>query len=151
MTAMSPLIALTGQLTENLTGKAYSDKTGMSLVGTTGKMENDSSNSYKTGVGSDLGTVCPPMSSKKLTEQEGFEPSEPFGSMVFKTIAISHSATAPEAHFVRIRLRFYSNLPLDQGFFGETEDFHKKCLYSDPCKSLVFGLQMNLLSKLAYI
>ena len=30
-----------------------------------------------------------------LTEEEGFEPPVPCGTMVFKTIAISHSATPP--------------------------------------------------------
>ena len=92
----------------------------MSSVGSTGKIAGDSIDSSKAGIESHLDTACPPMSSKDQTEQEGFEPSEPFGSMVFKTIAISHSATAPNAHFVQIRLRFYSNLHGDQGFFGET-------------------------------
>ena len=32
-----------------------------------------------------------------LTEAEGFEPPEPFGSAVFKTAAIDHSATPPGA------------------------------------------------------
>ena len=32
---------------------------------------------------------------KKKTEEEGFEPPVPCGTMVFKTIAISHSATPP--------------------------------------------------------
>jgi hypothetical protein len=49
-----------------LTGKAYSDKTGMAPIDTTGKIENHLTNSHKTGVGSDLGTVCPQMSSRKL-------------------------------------------------------------------------------------
>jgi hypothetical protein len=108
-----------------LTGKAYSDKTGMSLVGTVGKMESDSSGLCNSGTNCHLDTACPPMSSKNQTEQEGFEPSEPFGSMVFKTIAISHSATAPEAHFVQVSLRFYSILHEDQGFFDKTRDFHR--------------------------
>ena len=29
------------------------------------------------------------------TEQEGFEPPVPFGTTVFKTVALSRSATAP--------------------------------------------------------
>ena len=37
------------------------------------------------------------------TEQEGFEPPVPFGTVVFKTTALNHSATAPGrgtgAHF----------------------------------------------------
>ena len=81
-----------------------------------------------TGVSTAMAPKTIPKESRtahKKTEQEGFEPSEPFGSMVFKTIAISHSATAPEAHFVRTRPRFYSNLPLDQGFFGKTPDFRE--------------------------
>ena len=32
---------------------------------------------------------------KKLAEREGFEPPEPFGSMVFKTTAFDHSAISP--------------------------------------------------------
>ena len=32
---------------------------------------------------------------KKMAEREGFEPPEPFGSMVFKTTAIDHSAISP--------------------------------------------------------
>ena len=32
---------------------------------------------------------------KKMAEGEGFEPPEPFGSAVFKTAAIVHSATPP--------------------------------------------------------
>ncbi len=31
----------------------------------------------------------------KVAEREGFEPPEPFGSMVFKTTAIDHSAISP--------------------------------------------------------
>ena len=30
-----------------------------------------------------------------MAEREGFEPPGPFGPMVFKTIAIDHSATSP--------------------------------------------------------
>ena len=30
-----------------------------------------------------------------MAEREGFEPPEPFGSMVFKTTAIDHSAISP--------------------------------------------------------
>ncbi len=33
---------------------------------------------------------------KKLTERLGFEPREPFGSTVFKTVALDHSATSPK-------------------------------------------------------
>ena len=32
---------------------------------------------------------------KEETEQEGFEPPLPVGKTVFKTVAFSHSATAP--------------------------------------------------------
>ena len=91
---------------KQLTKEAYSDKTGMSSVGTDGKMESDSSGVCNSRINGHLDTAGSPMSSKNQTEQEGFEPSEPFGSMVFKTIAISHSATAPNAHFVQIRPRF---------------------------------------------
>ena len=31
-----------------------------------------------------------------ITEQEGFEPPVPFGTTVFKTVAFSRSATAPD-------------------------------------------------------
>ena len=34
---------------------------------------------------------------KRRTEQEGFEPPVPFDTTVFKTVALSHSATAPRA------------------------------------------------------
>ena len=45
-------------------------------------------------------TICPhlmdmPNEPKKPTEQEGFEPPVPFGTTVFKTVALSRSATAP--------------------------------------------------------
>ena len=33
---------------------------------------------------------------KKMAENEGFEPSEPYGSTVFKTAAFDHSANSPE-------------------------------------------------------
>jgi hypothetical protein len=33
----------------------------------------------------------------KMAEREGFEPPEPFGSIVFKTTAFGHSAISPEA------------------------------------------------------
>ena len=32
---------------------------------------------------------------KEMAEREGFEPPEPRGSTVFKTVAIDHSATSP--------------------------------------------------------
>ena len=31
----------------------------------------------------------------EMAEREGFEPPEPFGSVVFKTTAIGHSAISP--------------------------------------------------------
>jgi hypothetical protein len=34
---------------------------------------------------------------RKMAEREGFEPPEPFGSTVFKTAALNHSATSPLA------------------------------------------------------
>ena len=33
---------------------------------------------------------------KKMAENEGFEPSEPYGSTVFKTAAFDHSANSPD-------------------------------------------------------
>lgn len=36
------------------------------------------------------------MASFEMAVGEGFEPPEPFGSAVFKTAAIDHSATPPE-------------------------------------------------------
>ena len=33
----------------------------------------------------------------EITEQEGFEPPVPFGTTVFKTVALNHSATAPDS------------------------------------------------------
>ena len=38
-----------------------------------------------------------------MAEREGFEPPEPFGSMVFKTTAFDHSAISPP-EFGRYRL-----------------------------------------------
>ena len=40
---------------------------------------------------------------KKMAENEGFEPSEPYGSTVFKTAAFDHSANSPDSllHFFR--------------------------------------------------
>ena len=48
------------------------------------------------------GAASPPPFSDVLhrqlaaTEQEGFEPPVPFGTTVFKTVALNHSATAPK-------------------------------------------------------
>ena len=83
---------------KKLTKNADSDKQGMSSVGTNRDVDSDSSDSHKTSVGSQLDAACPPLSSKKQPEQEGFEPPVPFGTMVFKTIALSRSATAPMSH-----------------------------------------------------
>ena len=38
-----------------------------------------------------------------MAEREGFEPPEPFGSMVFKTTAIDHSAISPVIKSLRAR------------------------------------------------
>ena len=38
-----------------------------------------------------------------MAEREGFEPPEPFGSMVFKTTAIDHSAISPVIKRLRAR------------------------------------------------
>ena len=35
-----------------------------------------------------------------MAERGGFEPPEPFGSIVFKTTAIGHSAISPTAEFI---------------------------------------------------
>ena len=35
-----------------------------------------------------------------MAEREGFEPPDPFGSTVFKTAAIDHSATSPSQNVV---------------------------------------------------
>ena len=40
---------------------------------------------------------------KKMAEREGFEPPEPFGSMVFKTTAIDHSAISPVSKKITAR------------------------------------------------
>ncbi len=38
-----------------------------------------------------------------MAENEGFEPSEPYGSTVFKTAAFDHSANSPDIfYFARI-------------------------------------------------
>ena len=37
------------------------------------------------------------MKPKRAAEREGFEPPEPYGSTVFKTAAIDHSAISPGA------------------------------------------------------
>jgi len=84
-----------------LTGNAYSDRTGMSSPDKNDKIGSDSSNSCNSGIDGHLDYGCPPMSSKNKTEQEGFEPPEPLGSMVFKTIALSRSATAPKGGHMR--------------------------------------------------
>ena len=39
-----------------------------------------------------------------MAEGEGFEPPEPFGSAVFKTAAIDHSATLPFSYLERWRI-----------------------------------------------
>ena len=41
-----------------------------------------------------------------MAEREGFEPSEPFGSMVFKTTAFDHSAISP------VRLKYLITQPI---------------------------------------
>jgi len=78
-----------------LTETPVSDKIGMSSLGTSGKLEGGTSNSCNSIDEGHLGTNCHRISSRNQPEQEGFEPPEPFGSMVFKTIALSRSATAP--------------------------------------------------------
>ena len=39
----------------------------------------------------------------KLAEREGFEPPDPFGSTVFKTAALNHSATSPKFSVIPAR------------------------------------------------
>ncbi len=39
---------------------------------------------------------------RRMAEREGFEPPEPFGSMVFKTTAFDHSAISPLVKVQRI-------------------------------------------------
>lgn len=43
---------------------------------------------------------------KLLAEEEGFEPPEPYSSMVFKTIRLNHSRTHPV--FVYIKNNYFS-------------------------------------------
>jgi hypothetical protein len=57
-----------------LTGKAYSDKTGMSSVGTVGKMESDSSDLCNSRIHDHLDTACPPLSSKKKRSRKDSNP-----------------------------------------------------------------------------
>ena len=49
---------------------------------------------------------------KFVAEREGFEPPDPFGSTVFKTAAIDHSATSP---YFRILYHFFF---ASAGFIG---------------------------------
>ena len=44
----------------------------------------------------------PPSQTTNKTEQEGFEPPVPFGTTVFKTVALNRSATAPNISVWRI-------------------------------------------------
>ena len=52
---------------------------------------------------------------KKQTEREGFEPPDPFGSPVFKTGAIGHSATSPTPPTTISGRRRYGNITCDSG------------------------------------
>ena len=55
-----------------------------------------------------------------MAEREGFEPPEPFGSMVFKTTAFGHSAISPEVYTDYLEARFDRN----QGNFFDLRFFY---------------------------
>ena len=73
------------------------------------------------------------------TEQEGFEPPVPFGTVVFKTTALSRSATAPgRGHHAHFESLFYAtdrNLQVlgaqrvDNDSAGDSFSFEDKLLW----------------------
>ncbi len=73
------------------------DSAGQSLSSTGNEQENqgDHEGDVKSLSRRKLDVPCPSLSQNDATEQEGFEPPVPFGTVVFKTTALSRSATAP--------------------------------------------------------
>ena len=66
---------------------------------------------------------------KRLAEEEGFEPPEPFGSTVFKTAAIDHSATPPrDVFYTGMKFHVQSCLSLPDAISSHTWE-----LTSPPC------------------
>ena len=72
--------------TQNLAGKPTSQIYGKRGIRTPGTL---------LGNNSLAGSPIRPLSHLSRSEQEGFEPSEPLSSTVFKTAAFNHSAIAP--------------------------------------------------------
>jgi hypothetical protein len=64
---------------------------------------------------------------RKMAERVGFEPTEPCGSPVFKTGAIDHSTTSPDAGFARKWIVIFSRIgkrnPTVKGDFIAIHDF----------------------------
>ena len=44
--------------------------------------------------------MTPAQGAINLTEEEGFEPPVPYGTTVFKTVALNHSATPPKNRII---------------------------------------------------
>ena len=71
-----------------------SDFSGQILSSLGTKMSN-SAKMQATENEKDRPELSPSVTLRQMAEREGFEPSEPFGSMVFKTTAFGHSAISP--------------------------------------------------------
>ena len=65
------------------------------LGGQDGDGIRDSLITYATPIEARKAGLLPKNEGKNQTDEEGFEPPEPYGSTVFKTVAINHSATHP--------------------------------------------------------
>ncbi len=74
--------------------------------------------------------VCPRIPSRGSAGEEGFEPPVPFGTAVFKTAALNHSATPPEeragGHYLLTLLDFAARrTPADRWVSGLNQRFAK--------------------------
>ena len=61
----------------------------------------------------DFSTCSTTLLASGQPEQEGFEPPVPFGTTVFKTVALNHSATAPKFSVQRIAFSVQYNQPCE--------------------------------------
>ncbi len=90
---------------KKLTKNAYPDMNDSSSNGNTSENERGNRGNCKSLVAGMLDNSKTEMSSIDTTEQEGFEPPVPVGTTVFKTVAFSRSATAPQQRHYYINSR----------------------------------------------
>jgi len=70
------------------------DQSGNAANGKKQSLPSDSERLLAKALDAETNQMSPP---DNATEQEGFEPPVPFGTTVFKTVALSRSATAPDS------------------------------------------------------